>query len=316
MRRILLLLALCSLSVVSCKKGSNILYTVAAEDITPCTVRFVTRISNPEAFSKPLLVVWLSKNPDIKPSTKLTSSEITDGTMSIPFYYLQPETTYYFKTRIIQDGINYDSPDFVFITPDLPTGVIDMGVSVKWASTNLGANALNETGDLFAWGEVQPKTEFSWESYQWCDGSKDGLTKYNEADGKRQLETEDDAAHVILGGKWRMPTPKEYRELLNNCIQTSYLTYKGTEGLTFTSKINGNTLFFPMRPETTFTGATSMTGNCWTSSLDGNTGGYNDPYFPIVLQRGIAMEIRNMYPLNLIHPERYEAAFIRPVLPE
>lgn len=311
MKRFFSLLTLCALSMVSCEKDAGVLYTVAAEDITPCTVKFVTRVRHPEAFSCPLLIVWLSTDPSMKSATKLTSSEINDGTMSIPFYYLRPETTYYFKTRIIQDGINYDSPDFVFDTPDLPTGVIDMGVSVKWASTNLGADALNETGGLFAWGEVQPKTSFSWESYLWCDGSEETLTKYNEADGKLQLDTEDDAAHAIMGGNWRMPTSKEYRELLNNCIQSSHLTYKGTKGVTFTSRINGNTLFFPMRTAKTSTGTEYMTGNCWTSSLVE----YHDPYSNLILKSGFAMEIKSSAYLNITSQERYKAAFIRPVLP-
>ena len=321
MKRFLLLFALCALALTSCKKGTNIIYTVAAEDITPCTVKIVARVSQPEAFTMPLMIVYLSPSPNLHSQavtpSKLSTSKIKDGEMTVFYPYLKPEMAYYFWVRVIQDGVNYDSPDFGFVTPDLPTGVIDMGLSVKWASTNLGASALEEKGDLFAWGEVAEKTDFTWETYKWCQGSEGTLTKYCEADGKKVLDPEDDAAHVILGGNWRMPTAKEYRELHRNCTQSSTIEYKGTMGVTFTSNINGNTLFFPMRDAPTYDGRhTYKKGHCWTSSLDGNTGGYNDPYYPLVWEKGITQEITNKIPLELEMEYRYEAAFIRPVLAE
>lgn len=313
-RLLILLLALCALA--SCKKGSNVLYTVAAEDVTPCSVKIVVRVSNPDAFTEPLLLVWLYDCPNLDSPAitpvKLSTNELKDGMMWVSYPYLEPQTAYYFKTRVIQDGVNYDSPDFGFVTPDLPTGVLDMGLSVKWASTNLGANELNELGDMFAWGEIQPKTEFSWENYKWCNGTGDSLTKYNEADGKQDLDPEDDAARVIMGGKWRMPTPKECRELIRNCTQGKIIVYKGMEGIPFISNINGNTIFFPFRSLDTW----SKTGDFWTSSLNGNTGGYYDPEYPIVWGKAITQEIVNRLPFGFSMSARSEAAFIRPVLPE
>jgi len=316
MKRFLLLFALCALALTSCKKGANIIYTVAAEDITPCTVKIVARVSQPEAFTMPLMIVYLSPSPNLHSQAitpvKLSTSEIKDGEMTVFYPYLEPEVAYYFWVRVIQDGVNYDSPDFGFVTPDLPTGVIDMGLSVKWASTNLGANELNELGDMFAWGEIQPKTEFSWENYKWCNGTGDSLTKYNEADGKQDLDPEDDAARVIMGGKWRMPTPKECRELIRNCTRGKIIVYKGMEGIPFISNINGNTIFFPFRSLDTW----SKTGDFWTSSLNGNTGGYYDPEYPIVWGKAITQEIVNRLPFGFSMSARSEAAFIRPVLPE
>jgi len=316
MKRFLLLFALCALALTSCKKGANIIYTVAAEDITPCTVKIVARVSQPEAFTMPLMIVYLSPSPNLHSQAitpvKLSTSEIKDGEMTVFYPYLEPEVAYYFWVRVIQDGVNYDSPDFGFVTPDLPTGVLDMGLSVKWASTNLGANELNELGDMFAWGEIQPKTEFSWENYKWCNGTGDSLTKYNEADGKQDLDPEDDAARVIMGGKWRMPTPKECRELIRNCTRGKIIVYKGMEGIPFISNINGNTIFFPFRSLDTW----SKTGDFWTSSLNGNTGGYYDPEYPIVWGKAITQEIVNRLPFGFSMSARSEAAFIRPVLPE
>ena len=126
---------------------------------------------------------------------------------------------------------------------------IDLGLSVKWASFNIGASAPEEVGYRFAWGETEPKNKFSWETYKWCNGTETSLTKYNSnseygsVDNKTTLDEEDDAAHVLYGGHWRMPTRDEANELYTYCeINVNYTD----ETVTFTSIINGNTIVFPM----------------------------------------------------------------------
>lgn len=126
---------------------------------------------------------------------------------------------------------------------------IDLGLSVKWASFNIGASAPEEVGYRFAWGETEPKNRFLCETYKWCDGTENSLTKYNSnsefgaVDNKTTLDEEDDAAHVLYGGHWRMPTRDEANELYTYCeIDVNYTD----EIVTFTSMINGNTIVFPM----------------------------------------------------------------------
>ena len=90
------------------------------------------------------------------------------------------------------------------------------------------------------------------------------------------LELEDDVAHVILGGKWRMPTDDEWAELLNNCTRTWTDNYNGTgvKGRIVTSNIEGykdKSIFLPaagIRYGTTLGGAGGAAGNYWSSSLD------------------------------------------------
>ena len=117
----------------------------------------------------------------------------------------------------------------------LPSGTI-------WATCNLGASSKEEYGDYYAWGETEPKDKYTWNTYKF--GTKDNLTKYNEKDGKTILDPEDDAAHVVLGGKWHMPTREQMQELFYNTTNEDS-ELDGVKGKLFTSKINGKELFFP-----------------------------------------------------------------------
>lgn len=133
---------------------------------------------------------------------------------------------------------------------------VDLGLSVKWATTNLGASSPEEYGDYFAWGETKPKSRYSWDTYKYCEGSNNTLTKYctsstfGTVDKKTTLEKKDDAATVNWGGDWHIPTPKELKELRDNCTWTWNTNYKGTgkAGYLITSKIPGYTdksIFLP-----------------------------------------------------------------------
>ena len=121
---------------------------------------------------------------------------------------------------------------------------VDLGLpsGLKWAKCNLGATKPEEFGNYYAWGETEPKADYSWATYKF--GLKDALSKYNATDNKTTLDAEDDAATVKLGDPWRMPTDEECKELLNNCICTK-TKLNGIDGYEAKSKINGNSIFFP-----------------------------------------------------------------------
>ena len=121
----------------------------------------------------------------------------------------------------------------------LPSGTI-------WAACNLGASSPEECGYYYAWGETEPKDKYTWGNYKFETQNNfiKNFEKYNKEDGKTILDSEDDAAHVVLGGEWHMPTKKQIEELLyNTTIEKSEL--KGVEGILIKSRINDNTLFFP-----------------------------------------------------------------------
>ena len=137
--------------------------------------------------------------------------------------------------------------DTVVPTPE--PEYVDLGLSVKWATFNVGASKPEDYGDYFAWGETEPKETYNWATYKWCQGTANTFTKYcsnsqyGNADYKTTLDPEDDAAIVHLGGDWRMPTIEEWMELKQNCTWKK-ITINGITGCQVTAK-NGNSIFLP-----------------------------------------------------------------------
>ncbi|MBO7437543.1 MAG: Ig-like domain-containing protein [Bacteroidaceae bacterium] len=144
----------------------------------------------------------------------------------------------------------------VFDQYDVETEYVDLGLSVNWATFNLGANKPEMKGEYFAWGETSPKSVYTQDTYKF---NSDSLRKYGD-DGKYILDSEDDAAQVLWGGSWRMPTADEFQELIDNCSWT-LTELDGVNGYLVTSKITGysdKSIFLPI-----------------TGSIRGNTE-YND----------------------------------------
>lgn len=145
---------------------------------------------------------------------------------------------------------------------ETPVTVLNLGLSVNWGDRNLGAAAPERFGSYFAWGEKETKTIYSLDNYLFYDGEYNAwdhparyvwmdhsfcvpiFTKYNHRDQKVILDQEDDAAHLLLGGDWRMPTPEEWQELIDNC-SWEWTTVNGVEGQKGTSLKNGETIFLP-----------------------------------------------------------------------
>lgn len=126
---------------------------------------------------------------------------------------------------------------------------VDLGLpsGLKWATCNVGADAPEDNGGYFAWGEFESKDNYDWGTYMWYNSSKKSITKYNNSafsDKKTVLDLEDDAANVNWGGEWRMPTRIELDELIVNCTWT-WTTVNGVNGYIVTSNINGNSIFLP-----------------------------------------------------------------------
>lgn len=126
---------------------------------------------------------------------------------------------------------------------------VDLGLSVKWATCNIGAANPEDFGDYFAWGEVKTKDIFSVSTYKWYNGSIESITKYNNlsdfgtVDNKFILEESDDAAIVNWGGGWRMPTKEEIIELCEQCTW-AWTVLNGVNGYKVVGP-NGNSIFLP-----------------------------------------------------------------------
>lgn len=153
---------------------------------------------------------------------------------------------------------------------------VDLGLSVKWASCNVGADTVEGRGNFYAWGETEPKTDYSWETYKHANGANNKLTKYCDdgnwgndgfADGKTSLEPDDDVAYQKWGRDWRIPSYEEWKELYANCTVVS-TTQNGVDGHKVTSNINGNSIFLPTAGVFNVTTVDMKSGGFyWSSSL-------------------------------------------------
>ena len=134
---------------------------------------------------------------------------------------------------------------------------VDLGLSVKWATCNIGADKPEEHGEYFSWGETENKRINNWETYRFTEGDKNEISKYCSnsqygwhelADSLSALEPDDDVAHKKWGGNWRIPTKAEMKELLDNCTWT-WTTRNDINGYLVTGKKPGYTdrsIFIPV----------------------------------------------------------------------
>ena len=176
------------------------------------------------------------------------------------------------------DSISFTAPSYYSIEPNDEESFeyVDMGLSVRWGTCNVGAATPEEYGYYFAWGEVETKDYYQLNNYQWAASVSGMILKYctnsflGNVDNKTQLEPEDDAASVICEDMWRIPTEYEFNELINNCSIT-WTSSNGVYGLEFVSKKNGNSIFIPAAGYYyDVEKDASSFGYYWTSSLDIN----------------------------------------------
>lgn len=148
---------------------------------------------------------------------------------------------------------------------------VDLGLSVVWATCNVGAERPEDIGSDFTWGATEESVQ---EVSSLSDITSAGNRPYNieEMVKKSTLKPEYDAARVQWGGYWRMPTRYEMDELIDHCTWT-WTTVNGVKGYRITSKIRGHkrdSIFLPANEEyttyTTYEGETDYRGHYWTST--------------------------------------------------
>ncbi len=152
---------------------------------------------------------------------------------------------------------------------------VDLGLSVKWATCNVGADSPSDYGDYLAWGETSTKSEYT------EDNSRTSGEDMGDIAGNPSY----DAACANWGGSWRLPTAEEIDELVDRCDAT-WTTMNGHNGYKVTGP-NGNSIFLPAAGyllETSLS-LTGELGSYWSSTPYESTeyGAYNlrfgDGYF-------------------------------------
>ncbi len=137
-------------------------------------------------------------------------------------------------------------------------GYVDLGLSVKWATCNVGASSPSDYGNYYAWGETTTKSEYT----------KENCKTWEKSIGNISGNSNYDAARANWGGSWRTPTNAEMEELIDKCTWT-WTSQGGHNGYKVTSKTNGNSIFLPAagsRLGSSFDDIGEI-GNYWSSTF-------------------------------------------------
>ena len=261
---------------------SSMIQTLDASDVYPTEATLNAMLDLTDCIYD-IIEYGFELTPEGGQAKTLTVDNLADKAFSYLDENLVMNTGYSYTAYVKLDGTLYKGEPKDFTTP-IPT-LVDLGLSVKWASCNLGASKPSEFGGYYQWAGTKDVSDLSiyldWNNCPYHTGSNkaSGWTKYNAkwshgtVDNKTVLESMDDAASVALGGEWRMPTIEEWQELRNtdNCSWT-WTTMDGVSGYKVQSKKPGytdNWIFLPAagyRKEGSLDNVESN-GKYWSSSL-------------------------------------------------
>ncbi len=146
---------------------------------------------------------------------------------------------------------------------------VDLGLEsgVKWATTNVGADTPEENGDYFAWGETEPKSEYSTINSLTYKVSCRSLKKSGIVDDSGTLTSEYDAASTLWGEGWRMPTDNDFQELISEC-DWEFTSSNGVNGYLVTGP-NKKSIFLPAAAFRQHTSIENLGefGDYWSSTI-------------------------------------------------
>ena len=199
--------------------------------------------------------------------------------------------------------------------------MVDLGLSVKWANMNLGADAPEDFGYYYAWGETEPKSSYA------NDSNDPNNYKYgtqNLGEDYNIAGTDNDAAHVNMGNVWRMPTKAELEELKNeNNCRWEWTSLNNVTGYRVTSLKPGYTDRSIFLPAAGYMDGTSHerigTGGVYMSSIQGSSSSpYNSYAWTLAWNSGTRMMFNNnayshVFNANNNCAARYLGHSIRPV---
>ena len=231
--------------------------------------------------SKKISKVWFlydanaSTWEDLQEKGRRSEAKVPDnGHVVASIDKLTPSQKYYYVACMMvkEKVVHSEVKTFSTKTRLVPPGAVEMGLSVLWASVNIGAKFPEEFGDYYAWGETEIKSKYTIANYKWKQGKEN--SKYTFAFMPMPLAHEDDVAYKVKGGEWRIPSKEEWVELREQCVWT-WGEINGIPGYHIKSKKNGASIFLPaagLKMGTKCIGEKEV-GDYWMS--DGTEGGYN-----------------------------------------
>lgn len=226
-------------------------------------------------------------------------------------------TEYYYKPYVTVDGATYYGTQRIFetawdpfVVAELEAGrLVDLGLSVHWASCNIGSSQPEDVGNPYAWGEITTKEEFTWKNYAFCIGiynDRPILSKYT--DSNSELSDDDDVACARLGGTYRMPREREIDELIEKC-SWEWATVNSVKGFKITGP-SGNFIFLPSK-NFTVSGVELWHGYYWSKTR------YSDSYGSTRWAVSINTSGVTENPSNNSHSkyyhDRFDGFYVRPV---
>lgn len=151
----------------------------------------------------------------------------------------------------------------------------------KWAKCNIGASSEEEAGLYLAWGETTIKGKYFWDTYKFCKGNPYSFfkygkdSKYGKIDDLVELEDEDDAAHILWGSNWHLPTKEDMQELIDYC-RWSLTMINQQIGWKVVGR-NGNYIFLPAAGSATSSSLSGVNeyGRYWTSTNEDTHSAFN-----------------------------------------
>lgn len=169
---------------------------------------------------------------------------------------------------------------------------VDLGLSVKWATCNVGASSPSDYGNYYAWGETTTKSKYK----------KSNSKTYGKNIGDIAGNAEYDAARANWGNTWRMPTKAEFEELINKCTW-EWGTYEGHKGYKVTSNKNGKSIFLPAagnhRVMSMLLAVELSSSYYWSSTPYGSNADYAISLF---FSSGLGMNWYNRYDGHAVRP--------------
>lgn len=234
MKKLSLFLVALTMILFSCKPEAEkpTVTTKSVGEVTETTAKVVGQVTaDGGADVTERGVCW-----NTAPAPEVIHYRVKDAEGGLGFFTLnlsnlEPQTTYYVRAYATNEKGTAYGEEKSFVTHDY----VDLGLpsGLKWATCNVGATSPEDYGHYFAWGETNPKVEYT----------EDNCFTYGKQMSDISGNAQYDAATANWGGTWRMPTYSEQKELLNNCTWT-WTTQNGVNGYNVKGP-NGNSIFLP-----------------------------------------------------------------------